>query len=63
MTSGVWKFMGRNGNTPPHTPAALMAKKSAYPSDAVLGLNVWAMLEMRVRATEILVIGRRRSPA
>ena len=62
MTSGVWKFMGKNGNTPPQTPAALMARNNAYPSDAVFGLNVRAMLEMRVRATEILVVGRRLSP-
>ena len=55
--------MGKNGNTPPQTPAALMAKKRAYPSDAVFGLNVRAMLEMRVRATEILVVGHCRSPA
>ncbi len=61
MTSGVWKFMGKNGNTPPHTPAALMARNSAYPSDAVFGLNVRAMLEKDVRATEVLVVGRCRS--
>jgi len=28
MTSGVWKASGRNGNTPPQTLAALMARKS-----------------------------------
>ncbi len=53
--------MGKNGNTPPHTPAALMARNSAYPSDAVFGLNVRAMLEKDVRATEVLVVGRCRS--
>lgn len=53
--------MGKNGNTPPHTPAALMAKKRAYPSDAVFGLNVRAMLEKDVRATEVLIVGRCRS--
>lgn len=58
MTSGVWKFMGKNGNTPPHTPAALMARNSAYPSDVVFGLNVRAMLEKDVRATEVLIVGR-----
>ena len=58
MTSGVWKFMGKNGNTPPHTPAALMARNNAYPSDAVFGLSVRAMLEKDVRATEVLVVGR-----
>ena len=53
--------MGKNGNTPPHTPAALMARNNAYPSDAVFGLNVRAMLEKDVRATEVLVVGRCRS--
>ena len=29
MMLGVWKSMGRKGNTPPQTPAALMAKNKA----------------------------------
>lgn len=28
ITSVVWKASGKNGNTPPHTLAALMARKS-----------------------------------
>ena len=35
-----------------------MARNNAYPSDAVFGLNVRAMLEKDVRATEVLVVGR-----
>ena len=29
ITSCVWKLMGRKGNVPPHTLAALMARNSA----------------------------------
>ena len=38
-----------------------MARNSAYPSDAVFGLNVRAMLEKDARATEVLIVGRCRS--
>jgi hypothetical protein len=31
--------MGRNGNTPPHTLDAFIAKNNAHPSTVVLGMN------------------------
>ena len=39
---GVWNSRGRNGKTPPHTPAAFMARNRAYPSEATLGLSMRA---------------------
>ena len=44
VTSGVWNSIGKNGNTPPHNDVALMVTNNAYPSTAMFGFGIMALL-------------------